>query len=543
MIRQRSDPRNVAQHLIQQLLRWGCERIYGVIGDGNLYLLDELGNQDQIKYIACRHETDAALMAAAEAKLTGKLAVCTATSGPGIALLLNGLADAWQDRAPVLAVTGQVQRTHIGTGSVQDIDQQLLMQPLAYYSTLVPESQSFPQLLNIAVKTALERGGVAHLSIPKEVWRLPVSEAFYPLPPTPPVPAPPPEDVNRVAARIDQAQRPIILAGRGIKPTGAEALQLAEKIRAPIMVTMPAKSSVPNDHPLFVGGLGQAGTEPSRELLHQADLCIILGATWWPKDYVPPSIPIIQIDAVSENIGRSHPATDWLVGDMSAVLPQLVASVQPKTHPSYFDEIQEKKASWNARIRSEIEDQTEPLSPARAIAELNRWIDPDAIMAVDVGDHTLWLERIFQFRNQELLISGTWRTLGFSLPAGIAAQLANPNRQVVSIAGDGGVAHSIIDLVTAVTYRLPLTLIILNNEAYFMETGRMIVEGLNTLGSRVPNPDYAALARACGAEGYRVEQPEELQTALPQALASDQTSVVDIHCTGPIFPHTKILKG
>lgn len=538
-----SNNRNVAQHLVQQLIQWGCERIYGVIGDANLFLLDELSNQNQIQYIACRHETDAALMATAEAKLTGKLAVCTFTSGPGITLALSGLADAWRDKAPVLVINGQVERKHIGTGDVQDIDQQVLIQPLAHYSTLVSDSHSFPMLLNIAMKTALDKGGVAHLSVPKDIWLLPVTGGFYPLPPAKPVPAPSAEDLQTVAAEIDRAKRPIILAGRGIKQTRAEMLQLAEKIQAPIMVTMPAKCCIPNDHPLFVGGLGQAGTDISRDLLQQADLCIILGATWWPKDYVPQAIPIVQIDAVSENIGHSHPTVASLVGDMSSILPQLIAQVQTKQNQAYFDEIQQKKSAWNAQIQSEIEAHVHPLTPARVMAELNLCIDPNAIMAVDVGDHTLWLERIFQFYNQELLISGTWRTLGFSLPAAIAAQLAYPDRQVVSIAGDGGAAHSIIDLVTAVTYNLPLTLVIINNGAYAMETNRMIVEGLDTLGSQIPNPDYVALAEACGAEGYRVEKLEELQPAVRQALASSQTSVVDIHCTAPILPHTKILKS
>ena len=161
-------------------------------------------------------------------------------------------------------------------------------------------------------------------------------------------------------------------------------------------------------------------------------------------------------------------------------------------------------------------------------------------MTVDTGDHTLWLERIFQFRGQELLVSGTWRTLGFGLPAGIAAQLTYPNRQVVCIAGDGGAAHSIIDLITAVTYKLPLTLIIINNNSFFMEKSRMIVEGLNTEGSQVMNPDYVALAQSMGAEGERVENVEELAPVLNRALNSKQTSVVEILCSAPILPHTKI---
>lgn len=537
-----SSNRNVAQHLIQQLTQWGVKRIYGVIGDGILFLLDELGNQQNIQYVACRHEMNAALMASAEAKLTGKMAVCTATSGPGITVLLNGLADAWRDKAPVLVITGQVQRTQIGTGAVQDINQQQLIAPLAEYSSLVTDSHSFPKLLNIAMKTALGKGGVAHLSVPKDIWTLPVNGDFYPLP-TKTLPQPQPMDIQRVANAINKAQRPIILAGRGIQYAQTEAIGFAEKLQAPIMVTMPAKPFIANDHPLFLGGLGQAGTDISRELLEQADLCVILGATWWPHDYIPASIPIIQLDATPENIGRSHPVKDSLAGDLAQIIPTLTEQIETNTNQAYVQEIQEKKQRWNQQIQSEIKEESDQISPARVFAELGQCIHPGAVMAVDTGDHTLWLERIFQYRGQELLVSGTWRTLGFALPAGIAAQLEHPERQVVCIAGDGGVTHSIIDLITAVTYKLPLTLIIINNHAYFMETSRMVVEGLNKDGSQIPNPDYAAMAKSMGAEGERVEKNEELVPALHRALQSKQTSVVDIHCSTSILPHTKILKG
>ncbi len=226
---------------------------------------------------------NASLMASAEAKLTGRIAVCTATSGPGITLLLNGLADAWRDKAPVLVVTGQVERTQIGTGAVQDVNQQQLIAPLAEYSSLVTESHSFPELLNIAMKTALSKGGVAHLSIPKDIWTLPVAGDFYPSPPVRAFQQPKSSDIQRVSNAINNAQRPIILAGRGVQYAQKEVIRFAEKLQAPIMVTMPAKPFIPNDHPLFIGGLGQAGTEISRVLLKRSDLCLILGATWWPK--------------------------------------------------------------------------------------------------------------------------------------------------------------------------------------------------------------------------------------------------------------------
>ena len=537
--------RNVAQHFVQQLTLWGVERVYGVIGDANLYLLDELGKQQKITYIACRHETNAALMASAEAKLTGKLAVCTCTSGPGLDSIINGLADAWADRVPVLVISGQVQSTEIGLGGVQDIDQQLFIQPLAGFSSLVADSHGFPKLLNKAVKTALNKGGVAHLSIPKEIWQLPVSGGFFPLPVKAGPPVPSPEQIQKAAQLIDKAKRPVILAGRGIEKAQYYAIQFAEKIQAPLMATMPAKSFVPNDHSLFVGGLGHAGTEISRELLEKADLCIVLGATWWPADYVPQTIQMVQIDAKAENIGASCPVAAPVVGEMTTALSQLIPIVQQKRNEQYLAEIAEKKVEWNKRIQqeSQVVSPTDALSPAYAVSIVQKCVAADAIISIDVGDHTVWFERIFQYKHQKLIISGTWRTLGFGLPAGIACQLAMPDRQVVSVAGDGGVAYSIIELITAVAYRLPITLIIMNNQSYAMEKNRMMVEGLHTLGSQIPNPDYAALAKACGAQSIRVSKPEELEQSIRDALSSRTTSVVEIMCTAPILPHTKILKG
>lgn len=544
-IRHNAMTRNVAQHFVQQLTLWGVERVYGVIGDANLYLLDELGKQQKITYIACRHETNAALMASAEAKLTGKLAVCTCTSGPGLASIINGLADAWADRVPVLVISGQVQSTEIGLGGVQDIDQQLFIQPLAGFSSLVADSHGFPKLLNKAVKTALNKGGVAHLSIPKEIWQLPVSGGFFPLPVKAGPPVPSPEQIQKAAQLIDKAKRPVILAGRGIEKAQYYAIQFAEKIQAPLMATMPAKSFVPNDHSLFVGGLGHAGTEISRELLEKADLCIVLGATWWPADYVPQTIQMVQIDAKAENIGSSCPVAAPVVGEMSKALSQLIPIVQQKRNEQYLAEIAEKKVEWNKRIQqeSQVVSPTDAISPAYAVSIVQKCVAADAIISIDVGDHTVWFERIFQYKHQKLIISGTWRTLGFGLPAGIACQLAMPDRQVVSVAGDGGVAYSIIELITAVAYRLPITLIIMNNQSYAMEKNRMMVEGLNTLGSQIPNPDYAALAKACGAQSIRVSKPEELEQSIRDALSSRTTSVVEIMCTAPILPHTKILKG
>ncbi|TCS95925.1 thiamine pyrophosphate-binding protein [Hazenella coriacea] len=532
--------RTVAKHLVDQLIAWECKRIYGVIGDANLYLLDELAKQDQIQYMGCRHETTAGLMASAEAKLTGKLSVCTATSGPGIMLLLNGLADAASDHAPVLAITGQVERRKLGTGTKQEIDQQRLLDPLALYTSMVSDPEAFPIQLNQAMRIAKAQGGVTHLSVPKDLWEEKVESSLFPPPPVSPRLLPNEQEFTSILERINQAQRPILLLGRGSQQTKEDVLHLADKIKAPMIATMPAKSYLPHDHPLFVGGLGQAGSEVATELLQMSDLCMILGATWWPEDYVPAQIPTIQIDVTEINIGKSHPHVASLIGDLNDVVPKMVQRLQTKENHNWYHLIQQKKAAWDQRVQEEVKQTTTPLAPQRVMEALSQAIDSEAVICLDVGDHTVWFERIFQFKSQDVLISGRWRTLGFGLPAAMAAKCTATDRQVVAIVGDGGFATTMVDLITAVKYQIPITVFIMNNGSYSMEKNRMKVAGLHELGSDLLNPDWVALAHSFGADGFRVENEEQLVETIQKALRSPKVAIVDIICDDPIIPHTHI---
>jgi pyruvate oxidase len=540
MIQTAAKPITAARFLVEQLTAWGVKTIYGVTGDATLYWMDALAKQDRIRYIGCRLETTAALMASAEAKLTGQLTVCTATSGPGIANLLLGLGDAAQDRAPVLAITGQVARKDLGTGAKQEIDQQRLIDPITVYSSLVADAAGLPVQLNQAMKKALSQGGVAHLSIPKDLWLEPVDHALFPPAPSRPIPAVDPASLASAQSRIQQAQSPIILAGRGIQHAQAEVLRLAEMLQAPIITTMPARSYIPNDHSLFVGGLGQAGSEIASDLLNEADLCLVLGATWWPQDYVSQSISLIQVDAIPDAIGITKPVDISLVGEMREVLTRLHEGLMPTARDQWQQRVQTLRQQWKKKVEKEASQEGAPIAPQRVIAALQRCIAPDAIIALDVGDHALWFNRIFQAQAQEILLSGRWRTLGFALPGAMAAGLSQPHRQVVAIVGDGGFGTTMADLITAVGYDIPMTIILMNNGSFAMERNRMIQAGLSTLGSELHNPDFVQLAQAFGAEGVRVEEPSALEPALNQALASRRVSLVDIHCDDPIVPHTKI---
>ncbi|MFC4076380.1 thiamine pyrophosphate-binding protein [Salinithrix halophila] len=532
--------RMAAQYLVEQLAVWGVERIYGVIGDATLPLMDAIDRQGEIRYVGCRLEMTAALMASAEAKLTGRMAVCTATSGPGITSLLNGLGDAHMDRVPVLALTGQVERKEIGTGTKQEVDQQRLIQPLAVFSSLVADPQALPVLLNKAMRQATASGGVAHLSVPKELWMQTVDHSLFPPFPSQPAPLPRQEDVSQAAALLNGSSRPVILAGRGVKGAEEALLQLAERMGAPIVTTMPSRSAVPNDHPLFIGGLGQAGSDIASDLLKESDCCLILGSTWWPEDYVPSTVPIVQVDAVAEHIGERVPVTVPVTGEMRAVLSQLTPMVQARAETDWNRRVNQMRQGWKEQIETEATAEERPIPPQRVIAALNRCVADDAVIALDVGDHVLWFNRIFQAVRQDILLSGRWRTLGFGLPAAMAAKLAYPDRQVIALVGDGGFGTTLSDLLTAVSCGLPLTILCMNNGTYAMEQNRMITAGLSSLGSDLHNPDFVRMAESFGAEGLRVKDPAQLEPVLQSALASDRVTLVDVLCDDTVVPHTQL---
>lgn len=276
----------VGEYLVEQLAAWGVQRIYGVAGDTLFFLLDSIGKSEKLEFVATRHESAAAFMASAEAKLTGRMTVCIATSGPGMLNLLNGLADAHTDRAPVLAITGQVPTDSIGTGYKQYIDQQVMIQPLAGYSALLITPQSMPILLATAAATAQLKGQVVHLFIPKDLFGQIVAAEIKPSRDYQGVlPEPGEEQLQQAAQLASNAQRPVMLVGLGARESGEAVVELAEKLSAPMILSLPAKGVVPGNHDYVLGGLGQGASDVAHKALLEADLVIAIGETWWPKQY------------------------------------------------------------------------------------------------------------------------------------------------------------------------------------------------------------------------------------------------------------------
>ncbi|MFD2671116.1 thiamine pyrophosphate-binding protein [Marinicrinis sediminis] len=538
-------PLTLSRYVLESLYAWGVRRIYGVIGDANLVFLSELAAFKKIRYIACRQENAAALMASAEAKLTGRIGVVLATSGPGAASLLNRLGDAAMDQVGVLAITGQVERAKLGTGSKQDLDQQKLMLGMTNASYLISDEKALPALLRQCLLASVLHGQVTHLAIPKDLFH---DEIDAPLvAPGPYLQQPmlcPEGEIAEFAAHISQSRQPMILVGKGAGRATQELQTFAETIGAPVMVTMPARAYFPNAHPLFLGGLGQAGSEASSLLLGESDLILIIGATWWPEEYVPAGAKVIQIDRRKDHLGKHVHIAKGLAGDVKQIVPVLIGMChgQGKGREDWLKRVQVEKGKWERRVAAELRERANSLMrPQQAVAALAEHMPEKAIITLDTGDHTLWFHRSFVCKpDQEVLLSGRHRTLGFGLPAAIAAKLVYPERQVLAITGDGGVVQTFMEWMTAVAHKLPILLAVFRNGSYAMEKNRMDVHGLDTLGSSILNPDFAAMAEAGGATGWQIKTVEDLHHRMQMALRARKPVLLDIWISDEQVPHTKM---
>jgi pyruvate oxidase len=532
---------NLAEALIQQLDLFGVKYIFGVSGDANLPLLTALSKQSNIRYIGVRHESAAGFMASAHGKLTGKLGVCLATSGPGMANLLNGLGDAYGDKVPVLAITGQVPTTKIGTNSKQYIDQQRFIEPLAAYSSLVTSTKSFIPVLNKAIQTAVREKAVAHLSIPKDLFLQSFDDVLIPSDPYLYLEAP--SHLNEIPKAVDflnTCQRPAILVGRGALGCGKLIEQLANQLGAGIVLSLGAKGIIPESYECTIGGIGEGGSMAATNLIGQCDGLIIVGASWYPKTFMPSSIPFIQIESRKDQLHLDKNLVLGLIGDTKEIVTKLLEVCPKSNNQDWTKKVQQAREQWRQEIAGERDAVTMPLSPAHILQSLEKYIASDAIISLDTGDHTIWFNRVFQANQQTVLFSGNWRTLGFGLPAANLAQLVLPHRQVVALIGDGGFAMNMAELATCAKYNLPIKMIIFNNHSYALEKNRMETMNVTPFGTELLNPNFAKLAESFGLEGLRVEQPNQLEQAMKTAFQSRGTVLVDIICSTTPTPLSRV---
>ncbi len=527
--------RNVSEAILEQLQLCGVKRIYGVIGDAIFGLMDAIAKQNDIRFIAVKHESVAALMASAEAKCTGNLGVCVAQMGPGLANLVNGLGDAYLDQYPVLAITGQAPLAKIGTPYKQLINQQELVQAITGYSELVVHPDAVLPALSEAVQTSMSMQTVSHLSIPVDVFMMSTQVQ-------PNIPFKQPK-MNAASAKIQQAlqmmqsaRQPMVLLGDRSSAAATEVLKLAETWGCGVALAYGAAGMIPDSAPHGLEGLGEGGNPYLTGRFKEADVVLAIDTTWWPKENTPKHAQVIHIGQRLMPISNL-PANLNIAGDISPIISQLAEGLKDyDINPKWTRQIEQCKQTWAKQNEQEGNEKTFPLHPSRIVREIERCASPDAIIALDEGDHTLWFTRNFRAENQQILMTKKWRTMGFGLPAAMAAKCSFPERQILCVTGDGGLGMVMADLLTAVRYQLDITLIVFNNGALQMEHNKMVMQGLIPEGTELTNPDFAKLALTCGWDAYRVTSPEELKPLLQKAQDKPGPVLLDVPTARVPYP-------
>lgn len=524
---------NVCDALLDILSEYGVRYIFGIPGDAINDLIESVRKQDKIQFIHVMHEEAGAFAASAQAKLTGDLAVCVGTAGPGAIHLLNGLYDAKKDNAPVLAITGQVETSLIGTAYQQEVNLISLFNDVTVFNQAVVNSEQMPELAILACQSALSKNGVAHLSIPGNVAAQKVSDfkkkkqiiadrgRIVPFK----------DDLKASAELINTCEKPCILAGIGAREAIDEVLQLSERIGAPIIKALRGKDILADDHPLTLGGIGLLGTEPSFKAIKSCDLLIVIGSDFPYHDFYPDAgIPTIQIDKNTDQIGRRHVVTNPLVGDAKLTLNELLPLISQKKDRTFLETSQTNMKKW-MKEQDEIESSDEsPIHPQRLASTISNMANNDAIICCDTGAVTVWSARNFRIKGtQRFTLSGDLASMAFALPAAIGTQLLFPEKQVIALCGDGGFAMLMCDFATAVKYDLPIKVFIFNNgKLGLIQIEQEARSGNPEYQTDLLNPDYAAYARICGGEGYTVKEPEELESAIRSALGSTKPCIINV---------------
>src|SRR5581483_3522083 len=471
----------IASELLwERLADWGVDTVFGLPGDGINGLMEGLRrHQDRIRFVLVHHEEAAAFMASAHAKMTGKLGVCLATSGPGGIHLLNGLYDAKLDHAPVLAVTGMQETQLLGTGYQQEVHLEKLFADVAEYEAMIHVPVQIPTLVDLAVRHALSRRTVTHLTIPNDVQVADAEanpwEAVAPArtPSTAPVLVEAPGlprtgDLERAAAVLNAGSKIVLLAGAGALRARSELLAVADRLGSPIVKTLPGKAAVPDDHPLTTGGIGLLGTRPSEDAMENADTLFMVGTNFPYTKHLPEpgKVRVVQIEADPVRAGNRIPTEVPLVGDAAETLRALLPMLEPHDDRSFLQTAQAGMADWREKMAALEDGERDPIQPQYLMRMIDRHAAADAILASDSGTIATWSARHFDIRgDRQYYLSGNLATMAPGLPYTIAAQLAHPDRQCIAFVGDGGFAMLMAEVLTALRHDLPIKVFINNNHS------------------------------------------------------------------------------
>jgi pyruvate dehydrogenase (quinone) len=541
----------VAGILVDTLEKIGVKHIFGLIADS----LDPIGDavrQSKIEWIGVRHEEGAALAAAGQAKLTGRLGVCCGSTGPGSTHLVAGLYEASHDHAPVLAISGDMPRQLEGTDYFQATNPNLLFRDVSLYTETISSPAQAPALIHQAIAAAYAGRGVAHLTVPMDVFAAKASgsvASIATLKPNPEILARE-DDIADTVRRIDEAGSIVIMCGAGCHGSAEELRALSDRLKAPLIHSVKGKDIMPYDDPRWMGGIGMIGTKADYQAVMHCDLFLMLGTDYPYSEFLPRKSVVIQVDERAQVIGRRAPTELGVVGSVRPTVKSLLDRVKPKSDRSFFDLVAGQRKTWDEMQDKQADparskDRIHPQAVARMVSDLAQ---RDAVFVIDTGLNTLWSGNwIRQSGEHRIIGSFNNGAVGTALGQANGIQALDRLRQVIALCGDGGFNMLMCEFLTAVHHKLPVKVVVYNNSSLGLI--RLEAESMGLPAWKAmdfPNPDYVALARACGAVGFSAEKPGELREAIDQALKVEGPAIVSCVVPAdelPNFPHVDLEKA
>ena len=542
----------VADILVEVLQEIGVRHIFGLIGDSLNPLADAVRRSD-IEWVGVRHEEGAALAAAGQAKLTGRLGVCCGTTGPGSTHLVPGLYEASRDHAPVLALSGDMPRKMHGTDYIQTTEPDLLFRDVSLYTETISSAAQAPAVIHQAISAAYAGRGVAHLTLPQDIIeaRAPGSvTSIATLKPRGELAASAAE-IAEVARRIDAAADVVIMCGAGCQGAADELRALSDRLKAPLIHSVKGQDILPYDDPRWIGGIGMIGTKAVYSAVMSCDLLLMLGTDYPYSEFLPQKGAVIQIDERARVLGRRAPTALGVVGSVRPTLQLLLNKVAAKTNGKFLERITSERQKWDLKLDKQADparsrDKIHPQAVARAVGNL---ASRNAVFVLDTGLNTLWSANwIRQSGSQRIIGSFNNAAVGTALGQANGIQALDRLRQVIALCGDGGFNMLMGEFLTAVHHKLPVKVVVYNNSAFGLISFEAESTGLPAFkeGIEFPNPDYVALARACGGQGFKAAKPGDLVTAIREGLAADGPTIIDCVVTAdemPNFPHLDLDKA
>lgn len=524
--------------MVETMVNWGVDTVFGMVGHSNLGMADAMRRaqkEQKLKYIGIRHEGAGAFAASAYGKLTGKAAACFSIAGPGATNMFTGMWDAKVDRAPLLALTGQVATQVVGTGNFQEVDLVRAFNTVAGFNHRIQRDSQHAELTTLAIKHALINRDVSHLTFPDEIQELPAGEEQAQTPEGrmgDKAISPSEGSLKKALGLIREARRPVVIVGHGARFHMKDIIAFAEELNAPVLTTFKGKGLIPDHHPLAGGVLGRSGTPIASWFMNESDLLIVLGASFSNHTGITPKKPTIQVDMDPLALSKFHKIDAPVWGELSATMRLFREALKDRvTTTDQRPEVKQRWDIWHREKKKRLaEDRGKGINSVTVFSHLSEMIDANAVVCVDVGNNAYSLGRYFESKNQQFLMSGYLGSIGFAFPAAMGAWAATRgDKQIVAVAGDGGFAQYMAELTTSVKYGMDIKVILLNNN----ELGKISKEQrsgeLDVFATSLGNPDFSEYANSCGALGVKVTDKKELNEAMKKVLSHNGTALLEIH--------------